>query len=636
MTFCGVCLVLLAIQNGAAAASTGISDDYFVSIDRDGDFANGCTKFFFSGWNQWEAVEMGAGAPVLHGPSLPPNMTSPQLLREIMDQAVSSGLTVMRAMAFGVSPEYALETSPGQYSETIFRGMDYMLDQARQRGIKVLLALVNNWGRTGGVDEMLGWSSTKPDSIHESYFSDPGSRQIYKQRASAVLGRINVYNGRRYSEDPTILGWNLINEPRCFQCPDAIQSWIQEMVPYLKSLDGNHLLSIGEEGFYSSQDPARARSDPQSNGSWALTEGQDFLFNHNVSGLDFATMHSWVDNWLDANEDFLRTWIRQHIADAAFLKLPLVLEEHGKWVKDGTSATQQLRDQFYSIVYQEVEASAKSGGPMKGAAFWQYYAEGQIGPAGEGWASGLYGVRRQDSTWGLVQNHASVMKGLNTWSSSCNTAKSARTPAVKDCSSTRVNGTAGTGYEGPNCDIDIDECVRGTAGCASSAACRNTPGGFTCQCFMGYTGNGTSCMATSDVGRTANSYVSSGTAQLACNEGSNVLYPPTAPGFRHDPTNYTDSSPSLKGGFGSNFNTSAIECAVACQTASSCNAFSYNPFLQQCFLKADPSSDICQGQTTTCQDAQYGTKYSCGQWQTYLRQSAPAASLQPAAFGRHL
>ena len=59
-----------------------------------------------------------------------------------MDQAVSSGLTVMRAMAFGVSKEYALETSPGQYSEVIFRGMDYMLDQARQRGIKVSPGLV--------------------------------------------------------------------------------------------------------------------------------------------------------------------------------------------------------------------------------------------------------------------------------------------------------------------------------------------------------------------------------------------------------------------------------------------------------------------------------------------------------------
>ena len=50
----------------------------------------------------------------------------------------------------------------------------------------------------------------------------------------------------------------------------------------------------------------------------------------------------------------------------------------------------------------------------------------------------------------------------------------------------------------------------------------------------------------------------------------------------------------MQGGFGSNFNTSAIECSIACQTASGCNAFSYNPFLQQCFLKANPSSDLCQ------------------------------------------
>ena len=48
---------------------------------------------------------------------------------------------------------------------------------------------------------------------------------------------------------------------------------------------------------------------------------------------------------------------------------------------------------------------------MKGSAFWQYYADGQIGPAGEGWASGLYGIRREDSTWSLIQNHASVMRG---------------------------------------------------------------------------------------------------------------------------------------------------------------------------------------------------------------------------------
>lgn len=43
-------------------------------------------------------------------------------------------------------------------------------------------------------------------------------------------------------------------------------------------------------------------------------------------------------------------------------------------------------------------------------------------------------------------------------------------------------------YEGPGCDIDINECVRGTAGCAANAGCRNTNGSFACTCRYGYSG----------------------------------------------------------------------------------------------------------------------------------------------------
>ena len=34
--------------------------------------------------------------------------------------------------------------------------------------------------------------------------------------------------------------------------------------------------------------------------------------------------------------------------------------------------------------------------------------------------------------------------------------------------------------EGPRCDVDINECVRGTDNCASNAACINTQGMHTC------------------------------------------------------------------------------------------------------------------------------------------------------------
>ena len=39
-------------------------------------------------------------------------------------------------------------------------------------------------------------------------------------------------------------------------------------------------------------------------------------------------------------------------------------------------------------------------------------------------------------------------------------------------------------YEGPGCTIDIDECVRGTAGCNPNAVCVNKPGGARHMCVL--------------------------------------------------------------------------------------------------------------------------------------------------------
>lgn len=63
-----------------------------------------------------------------------------QLIRTLWDTAVENNLNLVRFFAFGVSPEYALQPSPGQYSEAIFRGLDYALEQLRTRGLKVCAA----------------------------------------------------------------------------------------------------------------------------------------------------------------------------------------------------------------------------------------------------------------------------------------------------------------------------------------------------------------------------------------------------------------------------------------------------------------------------------------------------------------
>ena len=60
------------------------------------------------------------------------------------------------------------------------------------------------------------------------------------------------------------------------------------MASYVKSIDGNHLLEIGLEGFYG---PSKNQAIPYFN------VGTDFIANNQIPGIDFATVHSYPDQW---------------------------------------------------------------------------------------------------------------------------------------------------------------------------------------------------------------------------------------------------------------------------------------------------------------------------------------------------
>ena len=60
-----------------------------------------------------------------------------QLIRDVMSKGQAMGLNVVRAWATASSQPYALQPSPGNFSEVMFRGLDYALDQARQYNLKV-------------------------------------------------------------------------------------------------------------------------------------------------------------------------------------------------------------------------------------------------------------------------------------------------------------------------------------------------------------------------------------------------------------------------------------------------------------------------------------------------------------------
>ena len=41
--------------------------------------------------------------------------------------------------------------------------------------------------------------------------------------------------------------------------------------------------------------------------------------------------------------------------------------------------------------------------------------------------------------------------------------------------------------------MDIDECKARTSGCSLNADCHNNKGGWECECFVGFRGDGTNC-----------------------------------------------------------------------------------------------------------------------------------------------
>ena len=56
------------------------------------------------------------------------------------------------------------------------------------------------------------------------------------------------------------MAWELMNEPRCpgdFSA-SKLQHWIERTGEFLKSVDPNHLVAVGSEGFFGSSTPGEA------------------------------------------------------------------------------------------------------------------------------------------------------------------------------------------------------------------------------------------------------------------------------------------------------------------------------------------------------------------------------------------
>ena len=173
-----------------------------------------------------------------------------------LDQMAAKGINHLRIMAasegaptpqpFRMTP--ALLEAPGQYNEQIFRGLDVCLAEMSKRGMRATMTLGDEWQWSGGFAQLVSWATNNtripypaswnltaepqrktPGTGWGSYtregngaapyneftdfanqiFSNSQAEQWYKDHIKAVMNRCNTITGRLYTEDPTIMTWEL-------------------------------------------------------------------------------------------------------------------------------------------------------------------------------------------------------------------------------------------------------------------------------------------------------------------------------------------------------------------------------------------------------------------------------------------
>jgi len=89
---------------------------------------------------------------------------------------------VARIWGFNDSPRdpSAIRHDPEQgFREEGLRGLDQAVFEAKRRGIRVIIPLVNNWGEYGGLPAYAAWASkaTGGPVSHDDFFTSPLMKQ---------------------------------------------------------------------------------------------------------------------------------------------------------------------------------------------------------------------------------------------------------------------------------------------------------------------------------------------------------------------------------------------------------------------------------------------------------------------------
>lgn len=294
--------------------------------------------------------------------------------------------------------------------------LDYALYQAEKHGIKLLITFTNYWDAFGGMGQYIKWAQELGITglKKDDFYTNETLKGWYKDYVNGLLNHTNPYTGRKLKDEPSVFAWELANEPRCntdAQCRDNIlYNWAKEMSEYVKSVDPNHMVALGDEGFYN-KPYGYYNEYTTSNYAFYGAEGVDFEKLMTIDTLDFGTPHLYLDQWgmkhTGTGQDDL-LWFKIHGETCAELGKPVILEEFGL-----TNRT--IRDSEYEQWFEVLEGNVYETVEYAGTNYWMIasYIDGALYPDYDQYT--VYGPEGTDteSTRQLIIKHAANMTAKN-------------------------------------------------------------------------------------------------------------------------------------------------------------------------------------------------------------------------------
>ena len=413
--------------------SAATADAQFVQV-KNGRFMRDGKPYYYVGTNFWYGAILASNG----------QGGDRHRLHKELDRMKAMGIDNLRVLVGsdgerGVQAskvEPTLQVKPGVYNDSILDGLDYLLYEMQKRKMVAVLYLNNSWEWSGGYSFYLAHAGEKnvptpQDAGYQKfmdfmakYATNEKAHQLFYNYVRFILTRTNRYTGKKYKDDPTIMSWQIGNEPRAFS-KDAIpafEKWLRKTSALIRSLDKNHLISVGSEG------------------KWGC-EGDMKCYERICAdkNIDYCNVHLWPYNWNWARKDHLsedlerscqntKEYIDEHLVICDRLNKPLVMEEFGFPRDDfqfalGTPTT--VRDAYYKYVFSLVADNAEKGGKFVGCNFWGWGGFAQ--PKHEMWqvgddycgdpsqeAQGLNSVFAGDiSTLDMVKEQVNRMSRIN-------------------------------------------------------------------------------------------------------------------------------------------------------------------------------------------------------------------------------